>query len=246
MGPQDVTAAFQSALGQREFEHKSMMDLLGLMPEAQAPEPLDQPFIITDRGVMSLREFNGLPTDWQRYYLGTEGARLLGSSEIPTKDEFDSMKKTDQELLIEHASTKPELRKGLEWLANLRRPITEVNIGNEIAGILAKAKTAQEVYFEGYKWVNDANEYKNSNEVISAASKAANMIPENELKGKSDEEVAALQENARKIAVADKMIEHITSQMGGASNIKLDVEGNTLVFRVTWPSGNTGVYRFPL
>ena len=154
LGPEDVNAALKGALGVGGLKEQTINDIaermykgqLGKWYEAQtaavgAPGPLDKPYIIPVNGrQVTVREWNALPEESQKYYMYVFGQELKGKDSMSPR-EWKMTEPTDRERLLRGIQEDKSLLKTEQDLARARHieppepkpsPVTWTTATNEV------------------------------------------------------------------------------------------------------------------
>ena len=151
---QDVSQALKDAIGTASLKEQTINDIaervyksqLGKWYEAQtaavgAPGPLDKPYIIPVNGrQVTVREWNALPEESQKYYMYVFGQELKGKDPMSPR-EWKMTEPTDRERLLRGIQEDKSLLKTEQDLARARHieppepkpsPVTWTTATNEV------------------------------------------------------------------------------------------------------------------
>lgn len=237
---QDISQALQFKMTKEELAQKKITDFvdnlykIGQLQEIQKGDDLDQPYPIPvpGIGIVTLRQWQTLPTEHKEYALAAAQAAKLGDTEFMSMREWKSLEPTDREQFLRSALKDPELMKAAKELATAGA--TRISLGEKLEEKKALAAIEGQNYFKNPKWIDDVSKHLES----ESTQRILDLVP-----GKGEEYTKNV-----KRARAEESIKYIEAKIVGGGGTIEDVQWGpdkkTMIWTVKWPSGDTEKIRY--
>jgi len=244
--PQDYVIGINARMAQDKFKaeqaelvRKGQLDLpelMELMYKGQLSEeskartskllkpdkidPLDNlsPIEVPDVGAVSLRQWNALPNEEQRFAIAAHRAKKMGDTKFDRKT-WEMLNPTDRERFLTHLKDDPELLKLEKDLKAAGAP--KITIGEKMSEQSQLSKLAGQKYFDNPKWVDDVTKHIGSDAI------------------RSELIMSDTPDQDRATEVIKYVRRKITGGGGRIIDYRLAEDGKTLIWNVQWSTGKT-------